>query len=50
VIDGAGAHLIMGPDEVLPLLQRGGGVVCVVPLAGVVSELDESIHALTERD
>lgn len=44
VLDGEGSVLARTGEEVVDLLKGGQGVLNIVPLAGVVSELDAAVH------
>ncbi len=46
VINGGGSVLAHTDGEIVDLLRRGQGVLNIVPLAGVVEELDAAIHHL----
>lgn len=46
VIDGSDSVLAVSDGEVVDLLKRGQGVLNIVPLSGVVQELDSKIHQL----
>jgi DNA-binding transcriptional MerR regulator len=46
VINGAGSVLARTGEEIVDLVRQGQGVLNIVPLAGVVSELDAAIHEL----
>ena len=46
VIDGSDSVLATTGEEIIDLVRRGQGVLNVVPLAGLVQELDTSIHEL----
>lgn len=45
VINGTSALLVSG-DEIIDLIQKGQGVLNVLPLAGVKEELDQAIVEL----
>lgn len=49
VMAGSGSVLAHTGEEVIDLLKGGQGVLNIVPLAGVVSELDAAILRLTAR-
>jgi DNA-binding transcriptional MerR regulator len=46
VIDGGGSVLAHTGEEIVDLLRRGQGVLNIVPLAGVVGEVDAAITEL----
>jgi len=46
VLNGAGSVLARTGEEIIDLLRGGQGVLNIVPLAGVVEELDAAIHRL----
>ncbi|HZB72325.1 MAG TPA: MerR family transcriptional regulator [Acidimicrobiales bacterium] len=46
VIDGGGSVLARTGEEIVDLLRRGQGVLNIVPLAGVVGEVDAAITEL----
>jgi DNA-binding transcriptional MerR regulator len=51
VLNGAGSVLARTGEEVIDLLRSGQGVLNVVPLGGLVDEIDARIHALgRDRD
>jgi len=47
VLNGARSVLAHSGQEIIDLLKGGQGVFNIVPLCGVVSELDAAIHELT---
>lgn len=49
VIEGSKSVLVRTGEEIIDLVRRGQGVLNVVPLAGVVQELDAKIHDLVPR-
>lgn len=49
VVDGAGSVLAQTGEEVVDLLRRGQGVLNILPLAGMVKELDAAICELRPR-
>ncbi|HMC43139.1 MAG TPA: MerR family transcriptional regulator, partial [Acidimicrobiales bacterium] len=46
VLNGGGSVLARTGEEIIDLLRGGQGVLNIVPLAGVVEELDAAIHRL----
>ena len=50
VLGGKGSVLAHTGEEVIDLLKGGQGVLNIVPLAGVVEELDSAIHHLAPAD
>ena len=46
VIDGSGSVLARTGEEIVDLLKRGQGVLNIVPMAGVVGEVDAAITEL----
>jgi DNA-binding transcriptional MerR regulator len=46
VIDGGGSVLARTGEEIVDLLKRGQGVLNIVPMAGVVGEVDAAITEL----
>ena len=46
VIDESGTVLARSGEEIIDLLKGGQGVLNIVPMAGVVSEVDAAIHDL----
>jgi DNA-binding transcriptional MerR regulator len=46
VLNGAGSVVVRSDGELIDLVRRGQGVLNIVPLAGVVGELDAAIHEL----
>lgn len=46
VVNGAQPMLVRSSEEVIDLLQNGQGVLNILPLSGVVDELDEAIIEL----
>jgi DNA-binding transcriptional MerR regulator len=46
VIDGSGSVLARSGEEIVDLLKRGQGVLNIVPMAGVVGEVDAAITEL----
>jgi|SRR5438105_5325366 len=46
VLNGGGSVLARTGEEIIDLLKGGQGVLNIVPLAGVVEELDAAIHRL----
>ncbi len=46
VLNGSQSVLATSGEEIIDLLKGGQGVLNIVPLSGVVSELDAAIHAL----
>ncbi|HUQ38624.1 MAG TPA: MerR family transcriptional regulator [Acidimicrobiales bacterium] len=46
VLNGSGSVLARSDEALIDLLKGGQGVLNIVPLAGVVSELDAAIHEL----
>jgi DNA-binding transcriptional MerR regulator len=49
VVDGAGSVLAQTGEEVVDLLRRGQGVLNILPLAGMVKELDAAICELRPK-
>jgi DNA-binding transcriptional MerR regulator len=49
VLNGEGSVLARTGDEIIDLLRGGQGVLNIVPLAGVVEELDAAILELTPK-
>ena len=47
VLSGAQSVLARTGDEIIDLLKGGQGVLNIVPMSGVVSELEAAIHQLT---
>jgi DNA-binding transcriptional MerR regulator len=51
VLDGGNTVLVRSGEEIIDLLKGGQGVLNIVPMAGVVSEVNASISSLgLERD
>jgi DNA-binding transcriptional MerR regulator len=48
VIGAEGTVLARSGEEIVDLLRRGQGVFNIVPLAGVVGEIDAAIHVIDE--
>lgn len=46
VLDGASSVLARTGEDIIDLVRRGQGVLNIVPLAGLVEQLDASIHEL----
>ena len=46
VLNGGGSVLARTGEEIIDLLKGGQGVLNIVPLAGVVEELEAAIHSL----
>lgn len=46
VLDGASSVLVRSGDDMIDLVRRGQGVLNIVPLGGLVEQLDASIHEL----
>ncbi len=46
LINGAGSVLARSGEEIIDVLKGGQGVLNIVPMAGVVSELEAAIHEL----
>lgn len=46
VLDGASSVLARTGEDIVDLVRRGQGVLNIVPLAGLVEQLDASIHEL----
>ena len=46
VINGGGSVLAHSGEEIIDVLKGGQGVLNIVPMAGVVSELEAAIHEL----
>ena len=46
VIDGANSVLTRDGEEMIDLVRKGQGVLNIVPLSGVVEQVDASIHQL----
>lgn len=46
LINGAGSVLARSGEEIIDVLKGGQGVLNIVPMAGVVSELEAAIHQL----
>ena len=46
VIDGSRSLLARSGDEVIDLVRQGQGVLNILPLAGMIEELDGKIHEL----
>jgi hypothetical protein len=49
VLNGTQSLLASTGEEIIDLLKGGQGVLNIVPLSGVVSELDAAIHDLAAR-
>jgi DNA-binding transcriptional MerR regulator len=49
VLNEGSTVLVRTGEEIIDLLKGGQGVLNIVPMAGVVSELDAAIHALADR-
>ncbi len=50
VLNGAGSVLVRSDGELIDLLRRGQGVLNIVPLSGVVDQLEAAIHELPGPD
>jgi len=50
VLNGTQSLLATSGEQIIDLLKGGQGVLNIVPLSGVVSELDAAIHDLTPVD
>ncbi len=50
VINGAGSVLAHSGEEIIDVLKGGQGVLNIVPMAGVVSEVDSAITLLHKTD
>jgi DNA-binding transcriptional MerR regulator len=46
VLDGGASVLARTGDDIVDLVRRGQGVLNIVPLAGLVEQLDASIHEI----
>ena len=46
VLDGSSSVLVRSGDDMIDLVRRGQGVLNIVPLGGLVEQLDASIHEL----
>ena len=46
VLNGSGSIVVRSDGELIDLVRRGQGVLNIVPLSGVVGELDAAIHEL----
>ncbi len=46
LINGSGSVLARSGEEIIDVLKGGQGVLNIVPMAGVVSELEAAIHEL----
>ena len=46
VLNGSGSVLVHSDGELVDLVRQGQGVLNIVPLGGVVGELDTAIHEL----
>jgi DNA-binding transcriptional MerR regulator len=46
VLDGTSSVLVRTGDDIVDLVRRGQGVLNIVPLSGLVEQLDASIHEI----